>query len=217
MKNKQNRFLITAVCFLVMFALWTAALFAVDRQSIGPQGSMVGFASLNLFFHGLTGVHMTLYSFTDWLSILPVAVAAGFAILGLFQWIRRKRILHVDPDILILGIFYAAVFAAYIFFETVVVNYRPVLINGIPEASYPSSTTLLVLCIMPTAALQFFRRLKSHRVKRTVAYAISAYTAFMVICRLISGVHWLTDIIGGLLLSAGLVMLYCFGCTIFEK
>jgi undecaprenyl-diphosphatase len=32
----------------------------------------------------------------------------------------------------------------------------------------------------------------------------------MVAARLASGVHWLTDIIGGILLSAGLVMIYDF-------
>ncbi|MBQ2911285.1 MAG: phosphatase PAP2 family protein, partial [Clostridia bacterium] len=89
-----------------------------------------------------------------------------------------------------------------------VVNYRPVLINGYLEASYPSSTTMLVMCVMPTAIMQFNARIKNNVLKRFVASAIIAFIVFMVIGRLVSGVHWFTDIIGGVLLSAGLVMMY---------
>ena len=207
MKNKQKKRLLVAVCILSAFVLWTAALFTVDRQPIGPQDSMVGFASANRWFHALTGVHMILYSVTDWLSLIPLAFAAGFALLGLSQWIRRKGLMKVDRDILLLGVFYAVVFAAYLFFEEAAVNYRPVLINGNLEASYPSSTTLLVLCFMPTAALQLSARIRNISLKRIVLWVMTAFTVFMVIGRTVSGVHWLTDIIGGILLSAGLVML----------
>ena len=34
------------------------------------------------------------------------------------------------------------------------------------------------------------------------------FSAFMVIGRLVAGVHWLTDIVGSVLLSAGLYALY---------
>jgi undecaprenyl-diphosphatase len=98
--------------------------------------------------------------------------------------------------------------AVYVLFEIFVVNYRPVLIDGILEASYPSSTTMLVMCVMPTAIMQLAGRIKNHILKRCVTSAITAFTAFMVIARLVSGVHWLTDIVGGALLSAGLVLMY---------
>ena len=116
--------------------------------------------------------------------------------------------LCLDGDILILGGFYAAVMAVYALFEVFPVNYRPVLIGGILEASYPSSTTMLVMCVMPTAIMQLGSRIKSKALRNIVAVTIIAFIAFMVIGRLLSGVHWLTDIVGGALLSAGLVMLY---------
>ena len=168
----------------------------------------VGFAALNAFFHRLTGVHMTLYVITDWLGLVPVAFGLGFALLGLVQWIRRKNILKVDRSILTLGGFYIAVMAVYLFFENFVVNYRPVLIEGFLEASYPSSTTLLALCVMPTAMMQLKIRIKNRIFRRCVLLAIAAFTAFMVIGRLVSGVHWLTDIVGGALVSGGLVTIY---------
>lgn len=98
--------------------------------------------------------------------------------------------------------------AAYLFFEAFAVNDRPVLIDGYPETSYPSSTTVLVLCIMPTALMQLNARIKNRRFRRCIAAALSSFTAFMVIGRLLSGVHWFADIVGGILLSAGLVLLY---------
>ena len=193
---------------ILSFALWTVLVKAVDVKPIGPQGSAVGFATVNGWFHKLTGANMTLYNITDWLGIVPIVFAFGFAILGLIQWIKRKNILKVDRSILILGGFYIIIIGAYILFEYVVINQRPVLINGYLEASYPSSTTLLVLCVMPTAIMQFNKRIKNRALSRVISSAITVFIIFTLIGRLISGVHWITDIIGGMLLSSGLVMLY---------
>lgn len=206
-KENKKRFLLPA-SILISFVLWTLAISFIDVRAIGPNGSSVGFATVNRFVHELLDVHMTLYVITDWLSILPLCFILGFAVLGLVQWIKRRRILAVDLSILALGVFYIVVLALYLFFETVVINYRPVLIDGYLEASYPSSTTMLVLCVMPTAIMQLKSRIKNRVLARLVLALIIGFTAFMVIGRLVSGVHWFTDIIGGALLSSGLVMTY---------
>lgn len=208
MKKENQRYFCITTCMLFAFFLWTATIQFIDVQTIGPQGSSVGFATLNGFVHNLTGVHMSLYTITDWLGLVPLAFVMGFALLGLVQWIKRKYLLKVDYSILVLGGFYIVVMAVYMLFEVFVVNYRPVLIGGILEASYPSSTTMLVMCVMPTAVMQFNARIKNNILKRFVASAITAFVVFMVIGRLLSGVHWFTDIIGGALLSAGLVLMY---------
>ena len=195
---------------LTLFMLWTFLVSFVDVQSIGPRGSAVGFATINGMFHTLTGVHMTLYHITDWLGLVPVVFGFGFAILGLVQWIKRKRILKVDHSILVLGVCYIIVLAAYLFFEELVVNYRPVLINGYLEASYPSSTTLLVLCVMPTSLMQLNTRIRNKKLRLGISWGIKVFIAFMVLGRLLSGVHWLTDIIGGVFLSTSAVFAYRF-------
>ena len=194
--------------FLGAFVLWTVLVSYVDVRAIGQYASSVGFATLNGYVHNLTGVNMFLYTITDWLGLVPIGVAFGFAVLGLVQWVGRKSLFKVDRSILALGGFYIIVLAMYIFFEIVVINYRPVLIDGYLEASYPSSTTMLVMCVMPTAMMQLHARIKSDVFRRCVLISIAAFTAFMVIGRLASGVHWLTDIIGGALVSAGLVITY---------
>ena len=208
MKHENQRNFYIATYMLLAFMLWTAAIQMIDVQAIGPQGSSVGFATINRFVHNLTGVHMSLYTITDWLGLVPLVFVMGFALLGLIQWIQRKHLFKVDYNILVLGGFYIVVMAVYILFEVFVVNYRPVLIEGILEASYPSSTTMLVMCVMPTAMMQINTYIKNDILKRSVASAITAFVIFMVIGRLISGVHWFTDIIGGVLLSTGLVLIY---------
>ena len=208
MEKKNKKMLVLGASLLAMFALWTVLVRFVDVRTIGPEGSSVGFAALNGFVHELTGVNWFLYTVTDWLGLVPIAVALGFAILGLTQLIKRKSLWKVDYSILTLGVFYIIVMTAYIFFEMVVINYRPTLIEGYLEASYPSSTTMLVMCVMPTATMQLSVRIKNTVFRWCAIIAVIAFTTFMVIGRLISGVHWITDIIGGALLSAGLVMMY---------
>lgn len=208
MKKTGVKIIFVGVGLLAAFAIWTVLVRFVDVDMIGPNGTSVGFATLNGYVHRLTGVYMSLYTVTDWLGLVPMAVGLGFAVLGLVQWVGRKSLFEVDRSILALGVFYIAVVAAYVLFEVVVINYRPILIDGYLEASYPSSTTMLVLCVMPTAAMQFNSRITNSILRRCVAVAISVFVAFMVIGRLVSGVHWFTDIVGGILISAGLVMVY---------
>ena len=208
MKKKNKVLLFSGMGALLSFAVWTILVACVEVKAIGPRDSSVGFATLNEYFHGLTGVSMSLYTITDWLGLVPVGVAFGFAILGLFQLIKRKSLKEVDRSILALGVFYVSVIAAYLLFEEVVINYRPVLIGGYLEASYPSSTTMLTLCVMPTAIMQLRSRIKNTALKTLITLAMALFTAFMVIGRLVSGVHWLSDIIGGILISAGLVLIY---------
>ena len=105
----NNKRFLRAMGLLAGFALWTLAVGTVDVRPIGPNGSEVGFAAMNGFFHGLTGVHMGLYHLTDWLGLASLGICAGFGILGLVQWVGRGSIRRVDRSLLILGGFYVLV------------------------------------------------------------------------------------------------------------
>lgn len=207
MKREQRNLLVTTGLF-AMFVLWTVVICCFDVQAIGPRESSVGFATFNQFFHKLSGVHMMLYTITDWLGLVPLFFVMGFALLGLIQLIKRRSLWRVDYSIMVLGGYYVLVMAAYVLFEVFPLNYRPILINGNLEASYPSSTTMLVMCVIPTAIMQFRSRMKNNWLRKGLICVLIAFTVFMVAGRLWSGVHWFTDIVGGVLLSSGLVMLY---------
>lgn len=208
MKNKAKQVFNTGALCIAAFLLWTLLILRVDVESVGPNESDVGFATLNCWFHQLTGAHMGLYVITDWLGLVPIAVCMAFGIMGARQWVKRRSLAKVDFDLILLGVYYVIVIAGYLLFEMIPINYRPVLINGMMEVSYPSSTTLLVLSVMPTLTFQLRRRTKNPIAQKLFCAMSNLFAVFMVVGRLISGVHWLTDIIGAVFLSAGIFYLY---------
>ena len=208
MKTKGMKILISGIAFIISFVIWTMLIQTIDVQPIGVNGTNIGFTTLNMWFNSIICVYMTLYTITDWLGLVPIFICMIFGLVGFIQLIKRKNLLKVDFDIILLGIYYVIVILCYLIFEMYPINYRPILINGFIEASYPSSTTLLVLSVMPTLAFQCNQRLKSITLKRFITIFTVAFSVFMVAGRLISGVHWLTDIIGSCLLSAGLFYTY---------
>ena len=217
MKQNKKKHLWMGIRVLLTFLLWTALIRCVDVQAVGPNGTKVGFAAFNLWFHKLTGVHMTVYTITDWLGLVPIGVCLCFGAMDVIQAVKQRSLLRVDPDIILLGFYYILVILAYLVFEMVPINYRPVLIGGVLEASYPSSTTLLVLSVMPTLKFQIDRRTDKPLVRNVTGIFVLAFSAFMVIGRLIAGVHWATDIIGAVLLSAGLFLLYRYAVDVADR
>lgn len=208
MKTKAKSNLFIGALLIVLFALWTVLIQTVDVRPVGVNNTDVGFATLNTWFHSITGVNMTLYTVTDWLGLVPLVGCFVLGFAGLCQLIKRRSLVKVDFDIIISGLYYIIVVLSYLIFEMIPINYRPVLINGVAEASYPSSTTLLVLSVMPTLADFIISRNKSDILNKLVIALSVLFSSFMVIGRLISGVHWVTDIAGSILLSAGLFFVY---------
>jgi undecaprenyl-diphosphatase len=208
MKQNEKRILLLGVSLVASFIIWTAMVLLVDVQPLGQNRTNVGFATWNLWFHQLTGVHMMIYTITDWLGLVPVFVCMVFGMIGFLQLVQRRSLWKVDRDILVLGIYYIVVILGYLMFEMFPINYRPILIEGVLEASYPSSTTLLVLSVMPTLIFQANRRLQNVIRKKMIVICTILFSLFMVIGRLVAGVHWFTDIVGGILLSAGLFYIY---------
>ena len=199
MQKKSKKCIITTGILFLIFMLFTVIIKTIDVQPVGPEQSTIGLASLNQF----------VFNITDWLGIVAIVIALGFAILGLIQLIQRKSIWNVDPRILLLGAFYFIVIIIYVFFEIVIINYRPIILSQSLEASFPSSHTMIVICIMSTAMLQFHYYLRDKKVCLwTIDIASVLMIAVTVIGRLISGVHWFTDIVAGILLSSALVALY---------
>ncbi len=208
MRTNRKRKMLTGITLLSAFIVWPVMVLTIDVQTVGQNGTEVGFATINVWFHKITGVHMLPYTISDWLGLVPIVICMCFGMVGFIQLIKRKSLLKVDRDIIWLGVYYILVIMGYLFFEMVPVNYRPVLIDGRLEASYPSSTTLLVLSVMPTLKYQADRRIESLGIRKAISIYTLGFSLFMVACRIISGVHWLTDIVGSFLLSFGLFMIY---------
>lgn len=202
MKNKKN--ILICVLLVLLSIIYTLLVKYVDTSIIGPNGSVVGFSSLNSFVFNLTGNNMTLYKITEILGIIPILIALMYAVIGLIQVIDRKS-LKVDKELIALGILYIIVILIYVFFEKCIINYRPVLIDGILEASYPSSHTLLSICICGSALLinkYLFNNKKNYKYINIISIISMV---LIVIGRLLSGVHWASDIIGSIIISITLL------------
>lgn len=208
MNRNGKKLLILGMMLLVMFVIWTWLIQCVDVKPSGQNGMRIGFATFNCWFHSITGVHMVIYTITDWLGLVPVFICMVFGGVGFVQLIKRKSLFKVDRDLIFLGIYYVVVILGYLIFEMIPINYRPILIEGMLEASYPSSTTLLVLSVMPTLIFQVNRRSTNPVLRKIVCVLTVIFSAFMVIGRLVAGVHWFTDILGAVVLSAGLYCMY---------
>lgn len=208
MKRKITQNFVAAGSLFVLFLIFTILVLNVDVQPVGCKNTKIGFASMNVWAAKKIGQHMFLYKLTEALGILALAVAAFFGMLGLFQLITRKNLKKVESSLYVLAGFYVLVACFYLLFEKIVINYRPVILDEGLEASYPSSHTMLAACILVTAMMQFNKRIKNVTVRKTVLAVLAVLAAVIVVGRLLSGVHWLTDIIGALILSAALILLY---------
>ena len=215
-KNK-GKFLIIGLSG-ALFALLIVLLCCVDVEPVGAAGTSVGLSHLNRFVFELTGVNMVWYNITDWLGLAAIFAAFLFAATGLVQVIKRRSILKVDKEILALGGLYILVIGIYVLFENVIVNYRPIIMPGCsnPEASFPSSHTMLVCVIMGSTIIIIGKYIKKKSLCMVIRGICTAVIAVTVVGRLISGVHWFTDILGGLLISTFLLALY-FALITWEK
>ena len=204
MKKRRKEILLCGGLFAIAI-IYTLLVKYIDVQAIGPNDSLVGFATINNFMFNLTGVNMLWYDITYWWGFVPLFIAFIYAIIGFIQMIKRRSILKVDKEILGLCVYYIIVIGLYIFFETYVINYRPILMDGILEASYPSSHTLLSVCICGSSLMinkYLFKNKNFFKVENIISILS---ILVIVIGRFISGVHWFTDIIGAILISIALL------------
>lgn len=205
---KRKKLWIFSLFLFLIFIIYTILVKYVDLAPIGASDTIVGFSSLNQAVKEKIGVNLTLYKITDIGSIGPLLLVSCFAILGLGQWIKRKSIKKVDLNLIFLGASYLVTLLCFIFFEIVIINYRPILIEGRLEASYPSSTTLLSLVVMLAAIPQIKVYVSKKNVRWILILLDVLYSLFLVIGRFFSGVHWCSDIIGSILLSSTIVLGY---------
>ena len=205
----KKRSFAAGLCF-VLFLLLIVVVKTVDVAAIGPENTSVGLSKLNGAVHALTGVHMALYEITDWLGYLAILVALVFAGTGLVQWIRRRSLRRVDQEILALACLYIVTVCLYVLFEVLIVNRRPVLMPGesVPEASFPSSHTMLVCVIMGSTIMLLGKYVRSPGLCRTLQAACAVILVVTFAGRLVSGVHWFTDILGGILISLSLLLAF---------
>lgn len=210
---KKNN-VITSLLAIGLCVFYTLCVRFYDYRAIGPLNSKVGFATLNERFKDYIGVHMTLYKVTNILGIFLGLIALAFVIIGVIQLVKRKKIFKVDKEIILMGCFYVVVIAVFFLFEKLKINYRPILDHGDLEASFPSTHVFITLCIGVSAMLITNKYFKPYRL---INILIGLLMAAIIILRVISGVHWFTDIIGGIFIGGTLLYIFYSFLLVIKK
>lgn len=214
MKNKK--WIISTSVVSVIALVYTILITFVDRNAIGANNSVVGFSKINKYFLDLLKFNNTFYNITKYTGIIIILIAVIYMIIALIELIKRKKFKEVDSELIFAGVFYIALIIIYFVFELLKINYRPILMDGVLEPSYPSSHTMLAVFICVTALLINKKIIKSNPLKITIDTITIIIGLVTVIGRIISGVHWITDIIGGILISTALVLGYVLAIKIAE-
>lgn len=217
MNKKKLKKFIVPVTLILGFVVFTILVLLVDKKAIGPQESVVGFAIINKWFADLIGSNMMLYKVADYLGYVAIGIAVFFFCVAVWQLFTRKSFKKVDWQIYALAGFYVMFALIYVMFEVVVVNTRPVLIEGVLEASYPSTHTLMALCLCISAIFMFNYLIRQNWLKKVLDVFCIVLCGAILICRILSGVHWLTDIIASIILAVGLLWLLFAVLSILNK
>ena len=206
--------------FYVLFLALIVLLCLVDRMPRG-DGTEIGLATLNCgcfaavallngSIDGNLELSMKLYKLTEYLGYFAILVLCVFALIGFLQLLRRRSLKKVDREILAMGGLFIVTLAVYVFFEKVVINCRPIIMPGESgfEPSFPSSHTVMSIVILGSAALVLKKYVPSPALCTLLRIACVLLILVMVCCRFLSGCHWFTDILGGVLVSLALLFLF---------
>lgn len=207
----KNKGLLASIIMIIVTAAYTVALMLVDVQPIGPNGTKVGLATMNSIFQNIVGVNYTYYNIAEVMGYVIWAIFGVFALAGFVQMIKRRSIIKVDRNILVLGGMYFILFVLYVLFSKVAVNYRPIIMPGetMPEPSFPSSHTMMAIVVAVGTMMQLKYYVKRKSTRTFLMFDLTIIMLITVAARTLSGAHWLSDIIAGILVSLTLISLYC--------
>ena len=208
MKKKKKILLEMCVLLFIVSLLYTLLIKFVDVRGIAADGSNVGFATINSFFKKIFPFNNTWYDISNVFGFIAILIAALYALLGCYQLIQVKKLSKVDKRLYILAGFYIVFAILYVLFDKIAINYRPVLIDGELEASFPSTHTMLAICICGSSLLISKYFVTHKEIRKYIDFMTWGLMIFIVVARVLSGVHWFTDILGGIIISLFLLMLF---------
>lgn len=143
---------------------------------------------------------------TDIILISSILSLSVFAILGLCQLFSRKSIKKVDRSLLAMFIPLILMAVAYFVFNHFLIwNVRP---NGSGEASFPSSHVMVVSTIFFCIALILPQYIHSKLACASLNLLMLLLIVFTAIGRVVSNMHWMSDVFGALAFSAIFAFVY---------
>lgn len=198
--NKSKKFFSLAIIFAILFVALTFSLFlaysnfkkidyVVGNAVSGLQTSPVSLQFFNL---------ITNFGSIKFITSLSILIA------GILLIKNRKRLAKF-----FLGVLFFGAGSAYLFKE-LVRRLRPEMLLGFVESgfSYPSAHALLGTVFYGFLAYYLAKRQTEKSKKFLIYVGATIIITLVALSRVVIGVHWGTDVIGGLLL--GLSLLFAF-------
>lgn len=207
MKKNKTSFTMSLI-LLAVSVIFTLLVAFVGRAPVGPENSEVDFAALNAALHDQFGYNTVFYGISSVLGYLTILTALINCVGYLANLIKKKDLRMVRADLTAtLGI-YILLAVLYLVFEFVVINYRPVILEEGLEASFPSTHSMLAIAVMFSAAQQVRTGMKESGIRNILILLCVLTGVLTPVTRFFSGVHWFTDILGGVLYGLFLTSLF---------
>lgn len=202
MKNIRN--IIMSVIMTIFSGVFVYLVKTVDVKAIGPNKSSVGFSGINKAYADMVGSNMTIYKLTEIFGLLVFIIVGIYGLIGIYQLFKRKSLFKVDREIIGLGILYVLMISLYLIFDKIAINYRPIIIDGELEPSFPSSHTMLAICTC-VSSLMVYKKYVPSKFNYLILFSTVLLLTLVFLGRTISGVHWISDILGGVIISLTLL------------
>lgn len=143
---------------------------------------------------------------SDIILLASFAILGVFVVLGLYQLITRKSLLKVDHRLLWMILPLVLIAITYVVFDKfLVLNIRP---NGSGEASFPSTHVMVVSTIFLIIALNLPYYIKSKTAWIIIDIAMLLLIVLVCVGRVLSEMHWLSDVLGGLAFAIIFAVIY---------
>lgn len=132
---------------------------------------------------------------TDVIVASAIAVVVVFACLGLYQWVSRKSLKKVDPQLLWMPLPLAIMAVVYFIFEKLIVlNVRP---NGSGEPSFPSTHVMITATVFFITMLIIPKYVKQKSLRIILEVIMVIMIILICIGRVLANMHWPIDVVGG--------------------
>lgn len=199
MKKFINLYTILGCASLFLFILLMILLNA-DKAVIAESGKEVGLSSINNLVKYSYKENLDLM--TDLLFYVTFTVVVFEGCLGIIQLVTRKSLFKVDKEIIIFGISLVVMVVLWLVFDHLLkINVRPIDAN---EGSFPSThvmmATFLALASHAFICMKYETRLPKYLSLVLAIIIISTITFGRVAC----GMHYITDVTGGLFMGLAL-------------
>ena len=203
--------IISFTLFIVLFIL----LKTVDVKEVGLYG-------LNhTYYHEYNKVLDIISDVIFYIVLAFNIFLIGFVI---YKMVKKKE--KIDYKFLVYVLVLSLGIIIWLLFDYVFkINNRPNIIDGKVEASFPSTHVLLTTYIMLSSPYIFLKMdgkkgLENQNklgFEEIITIIFMAIMLVMVILRLYSGMHWLTDCVAGLLLGIFLFGIYYLIISIIKS